>query len=117
MEDDVINMAVSSPMSYGIPTLDYGTSTITDNVYNYDTATIKGQMITVDTELGLDQWEKALDREDIKYGMVAKIVGELIKNKCVEFTSQMDHINYIVKVRARIFATPDDQVRLIRTKG
>lgn len=51
----------------------------------------------------------------IRHSIVQKIGEFLIDNKLVEFTQQQDMMAGKTMVRARVFVTPDDQVRLLRT--
>ena len=56
--------------------------------------------------------------EVIKREMLSLIVEQLMKSKHIEFTMMKDHLQQdMVRVTARIFVTPDSQVRLLREKG
>lgn len=55
--------------------------------------------------------------ENIKRLLAAQLVDALIKNKGIEFTSQQDMASGIYHYRARLFATPDEQVRILREIG
>ena len=51
----------------------------------------------------------------IRQSIVSKIGEFMIDNKLVEFTQQQDVMTGKTMIRARVFVTPDEQVRLIRT--
>ena len=77
------------------------------------THAIQGQMITATLEI--DEFQMShMDDVDMKNKVLNSLVNELIAAKCIEFTKQHDVATNTTKVRARIFATPDSQVRLIR---
>ena len=79
---------------------------------------IQGDMFTVERNVTAEMWEKAgISKDDIKMAMVAQIVGELIQSKHISFTSQMDPATGNVKIRARLFVTPDDQTRTLSQNG
>lgn len=83
---------------------------------NQSQSLIAGKMLSVVEEIDLQVWE-AKDPKQIKMAMVSKIAEELINSKMVEFTSQQDPMGLKVKIRARLFAVPDDQVRILRKAG
>jgi len=77
------------------------------------TIAIQGKMITA--QLGLDELQySVMDDIDIKSRLLNALAIELLSAKCIEFTKQQDVATNTMLVRARIFATPDNQVRLIR---
>lgn len=76
--------------------------------------TIQGQMITATLEI--DEFQiRQMDDVDMKNKVLNMLVNELIAAKCIEFTKQHDVATNTTKVRARIFATPDTQIRVIRS--
>lgn len=76
--------------------------------------TIQGQMITATLELD-EMQQVAMDDIDIKSRLLNALAIELLSAKCIEFTKQQDVATNTIKVRARIYATPDSQVRIIRS--
>lgn len=86
------------------------------NTSSAPTQTIQGKMIQVMEEVDL-QIIESRDPKEIKMAMVTKIAEEMINSKMIEFTSEKDQLGLKVKVRARAFLTPDDQVRLLRKAG
>jgi hypothetical protein len=52
--------------------------------------------------------------ERIKKELIRQLAEEMMRSKCVEFTKQNDMTTGGYVFRARIFVTPDDQVRLLR---
>ena len=76
-------------------------------------AAIQGQMITATLEVD-EMQSLVLDDIAMKNKVMDMLVLELLSAKCIEFTKQQDHITNTLKVRARVFVTPDNQVRVIR---
>ena len=75
--------------------------------------TIQGKMITA--TLHFDEMQMPVqDDIDIKNKLLNALAIELLSAKCIEFTKQQDIATNTTVVRARIFATPDTQVRIIR---
>ncbi len=94
--------------NYGINSLGNGNLTISP-----PTHAIQGQMITA--TLHLDEMQMpVLGDIDIKSRLLNALAIELLSAKCIEFTKQQDVATNTTVVRARIFATPDTQVRIIR---
>ena len=86
---------------------------ITGNFTVQPLDTIQGQMITA--QLDLDELQyTVMNDADIKSRLLNALALELLSAKCIEFTKQHDVATNTMKVRARIFATPDSQVRLMR---
>lgn len=78
---------------------------------------IKGDCFKVTKTITLEMWQD-LPHDVIKIDMVKLLVQELMKNNYIEFTSQVEaHTPNQVELRARIFVTPDDQVRILRVNG
>ena len=75
--------------------------------------TIQGSMITVSKIIDHFVVEQ-LSEDELKKSMVTQLVEEIIRNKCVEFTKQIGHSKNETIIRARIFVTPDTNVRIIR---
>jgi hypothetical protein len=81
--------------------------------------TYQGQMVTVqhtisevnDEILKMNMGEF---KNMIKKELLHKLLDEIVKNNLIEFTSQTDVAAGQTHYRARLFATPDSQVRLIR---
>jgi len=74
---------------------------------------IQGKMITATLEI--DEFQMShMDDVDMKNKVLNSLLNELLSAKCIEFTKQQDVATNTLTVRARIFATPDNQVRLIR---
>ena len=75
--------------------------------------TIQGKMITakleIDEHTGIN-----LDDDILKKKVLNMLLNELLSAKCIEFTKQQDVATNTTVIRARIFATPDTQVRIIR---
>ncbi len=84
-----------------------------------DTETYKGEMVTVqitvsDTDAIITGMSAAGFQEDIKKRLIHMLAENLMKNKLVEFTSQQFGHSHETTFRARIYAVPDNQVRMIR---
>jgi hypothetical protein len=77
------------------------------------THAIQGQMVTA--TLHVDEMQlMSMDDIAMKKKVLDMLLNELLSAKCIEFTKQQDVATNTLTVRARIFATPDNQVRLIR---
>ena len=87
-----------------------------------DTDTYQGQMVVAeitipDTDAIITGMSAAGFREEIKKRLIHQLAENLMKNKLVEFTSQQFAHSNETKFRARIYAVPDGQVRMIRKNG
>ena len=52
--------------------------------------------------------------DEIKRQLIEELVKEIVAQRCIEFTSQKDMLTGNVTYRARVFVTPDTNVRIIR---
>jgi len=80
---------------------------------------IKGEMIIAElllSEFELLQFDpnSVLTEMEIKKRLMTKLMDVLAISKSVEFTKTDSPINGSKMFRARIFAVPDDQVRILR---
>ena len=75
--------------------------------------TIQGKMVTAQMSIDANQAIQ-MDDLELKNRLITKLVRELMNGKYIEFTKQQDVATMETIVRARIFVTPDDQVRVIR---
>jgi hypothetical protein len=75
--------------------------------------TIQGKMITAKLEID-ERTAVTMDDVALKNKVLNMLLNELISAKCIEFTKQQDVATNTTVIRARIFATPDTQVRIIR---
>ena len=86
------------------------------DINSYECA-IKGNMfkytITVH-ELELIRMDSTTFELDIKKRLVNGLMQELFKTKSIEFTKSQDVYLGEHYYRARMFVTPDDQVRILR---
>jgi hypothetical protein len=82
---------------------------------------IQGKMLTVQKVLnGYELERTGLSaniknyEDEIKKELINQMVREIVKENYIEFTSQKDMMTNSVVYRARIFVTPDSQIRIIR---
>jgi hypothetical protein len=74
---------------------------------------VQGKMITA--TMHVDEMQLiSMDEVAMKNKVLNMLINELLSAQCIEFTKQQDVATNTITVRARIFATPDTQVRLIR---
>ena len=74
---------------------------------------IQGKMLT--TSLTMSPYEaEQMDDLELKNRLITLMVREIMDNKCIEFTKQQDYAKDEVIIRARIYVTPDSDVKLIR---
>jgi hypothetical protein len=74
---------------------------------------IQGKMLTTSIKMSPYEAEQ-MDDIEIKNRLITLMVREIMDNKCIEFTKQQDFLNDEVIIRARIYVTPDSDVKLIR---
>jgi hypothetical protein len=82
---------------------------------------IQGQMLMVQKTLDAYELERTglsanikNYEDEIKRQLIQEMLSEMVREKCIEFTSQKDMLTGSVTYRARLFVTPDSQVRIIR---
>ncbi len=74
---------------------------------------VQGKMLT--TSITMSPYEaEQMDDIEIKNRLISLMVREIMDNKCIEFTKQQDYAKDEVIIRARIYVTPDTDVKLIR---
>lgn len=88
------------------------------NINSYEHA-IKGNMIKY--EMSMSEYESlsiTIDTvtfyDEIKKQLLYGIMDEIMRTKSIEFTKMKDYANGTTSYRARMFAVPDDQVRILR---
>jgi hypothetical protein len=74
---------------------------------------IQGKMISAEMRLDANEAIQ-MDDLELKNRLITKLVRELMNGRYIEFTKQQDVASMETVVRARIFVTPDEQVRVIR---
>ena len=77
---------------------------------------VQGKMIMCDLVITQVEMIKQhpLDDDIIKKRLVTKLAYELWNENCIEFTKQQNPSTDDVVYRARVFVTPDTNVRVIR---
>jgi hypothetical protein len=55
------------------------------------------------------------DRKYIREQLAMQIAGFLMDNNCIEYTQMKDPMSFKTLIHGRIFVTPNDQTRLVRT--
>lgn len=81
--------------------------------------TYQGKMVTAqhtisDVDVEMMKMSIGEFKDMIKKELLHKLLDEIVKSNLIEFTSQSDVATGHTHYRARIFATPDAQIRLIR---
>jgi hypothetical protein len=78
---------------------------------------IQGEMLTVRKTITMEMWQN-IPPEVIKREALSLLIDEMMKSKHIEFTMMKDTSSRdMIRIAARIFVTPDSQVRLLREKG
>lgn len=78
---------------------------------------IQGEMFNVQKFITQEVFEMT-PPQHLKEMMLADLLQEMMKSKHIEFTMMKDpHTVDMVRMRARVFVTPDRQVRLLRENG
>ena len=94
--------------------------TFDDNTVNIKENIIKGEMIYVQkvySDFDYSELESKYQMDlpnIIKEELMDELIKELMKHTCISFTSQQDNLTLERCFRARIFATPNDQVRIVK---
>lgn len=78
-----------------------------------DSYNIQGQMLSVNYQISEFDMVNT-DTDAIKEKLARMIADELLKSKHIEFTSQHEATTGNRMFRARIYAVPDSQVRVLR---
>ena len=81
--------------------------------------TIQGQLVSVQLVVNHDEKDmvgmSAAGVQDLmKKRLCEALLQEMVKSKTIEFTSQMHPVESTTTYRARVYVTPDTQVRLLR---
>jgi len=84
-----------------------------------DIDTYQGEMVVAeitipDSDAMITGMSAAGFREEVKKKLLYLLAEQLMKNKLIEFTSQQFAHSNDTKFRARIFAVPDQRIRMIR---
>lgn len=84
-----------------------------------DIDTYQGEMVVAemtipDSDAMITGMSAAGFREEVKKKLIYLLAEQLMKNKLIEFTSQQFAHSNDTKFRARIFAVPDQRIRMIR---
>jgi hypothetical protein len=109
--DSIMQNLSTIPSSIPISTNTNGTTTIPSvNSIDY---IIQGKMLTTTIKMSPYEAEQ-MDELEMKNRLITLMVREIMDNKCIEFTKQQDFVNDEVIIRARIYVTPDSDVKLIR---
>jgi hypothetical protein len=94
--------------------------TFDDNTVNIKENIIKGEMIYVQkvySDLDYSELESKYQMDlsnIIKEELLDILVDELMKHTCISFTMQQDVFTLKRCFRARIFATPDNQTKIVK---
>jgi hypothetical protein len=84
---------------------------------NIEDHAIQGKMIIVSFNIRDDFSKYESDEKDyVKRVLANKLAIALIESNLIEFTQQLDPITFSTIIKARCFVTPDEQVRILRTK-
>lgn len=75
---------------------------------------IKGKMLQTSVMSELEM--SGMSEMEMKRFIARELVDALINHKLIEFTSIINPSTITKMYRGRVFVTPDDQVRIIRTK-
>ena len=88
-----------------------------DSLENFDVThtPLQGQMVIATFQVdALKMQAHVFSEDEIKKELIDKLLYESWNRNCIEFTKQEDHLTGTHIFRARIYALPDDQVRIIR---
>ena len=105
--DSIIQNMSTIPSSIDITNI---SGITTPKIIDY---TIQGKMLTASLSMSPYEAEQ-MDDLELKNRLITLMVREIMDNKCIEFTKQQDYAKNEVVIRARIYVTPDSDVKLIR---
>ena len=97
-------MAITDP--WNVPTV--------FDSYDY---VIKGNMLTTQitmSDLEFLKIDPQTFQTDIKQQLMVRLLDEIARTRCVEFTKSEERFLGRTHFRARMFIVPDDQVRILR---
>lgn len=78
---------------------------------------IQGRALKAQKLITMEMWEQ-IPPAHIKEMLYKDMLEVLMKSDCIEYTMQKDPTQMnMVRINARIFVTPDDQVRILRVNG
>ena len=85
--------------------------------YIQQTHPIQGEMLVVKDMITQEMWQN-IPHDVIKRDMIQKLVEEMYHSRHIEFTMIKDPTSHdMVRIAARVYVTPDSQVRLLRENG
>ena len=97
----------------GVSTSGFWMNDMTTSNQNNTLAAISGEMVIVAKKFDASGMIKKTP-DELKKELLEMLVDELMNRGCVEFTQSYDTMQDITTVRARIYATPNDQVSILR---
>jgi hypothetical protein len=114
--------SVSAPVSNwstaNVPSNGLSNLTIANSMLNeqYNTHTIQGKMFVAQQNYNRVLLEDNLiDSDQIKTALMSMLLEEMRKTAHIEFTKEDNRFTDDVICRARIFVTPNDQVKILKT--
>jgi len=115
----ISNISPLSPLTVDTLTIDPYTTTHKPFNILKPIDSIQGQMITATIKVNHDEKDMigmsaAGFQEMMKKNLCMALIEEMVKNKVIEFTSQMHPVELTTTYRARVYATPDTEIRMIR---
>lgn len=102
---------------------DFGTTIVSNSSSTpASSVQIQGKCFITQLQISQEDYEHhkgvAADYDNlIKRQLVTKLVEQLFTDKCIEFTKEIEYSEHKCMFRARIYATPDSQVKILREKG
>ena len=82
----------------------------------YEEYLIQGKMFVVTYNISeLEFSNTIISPDSIKEILAQLIVKELMSSNCIEFTKMQDPLSLAHSFKARIFATPNDKIQILRT--
>ena len=109
-----INHPYSLSIGPGPNSITGGIQTVNIHDHTYQGKMVTAQHTVSDVDVEMMKMNMGDFKDMIKNELLHKLLDEIVKSNLIEFTSQSDTATGHTHYRARIFATPDAQVRLIR---
>lgn len=112
--------AVTSSITTSVPYDAYngvtGATITASNVPQYTEHAIKGEMLVASASYHPDAID-AVGKDEIKQKLALQLANQMLACKFIEFTQMKDRFNFDTIVKARVFVVPDNQVKILRSRG
>lgn len=108
-----VGTSTISPVTTGAGVMNWSAANIPEKHH-----TIQGKMFTAEVKMYDAALQlPVLDKDQIKRKLAEQILEKLLASEFIEYTQQKLVLEDCVAIRARFYAVPNDQVKILREKG